>query len=111
MISEGKTIKNYKTKLSKHKGEEGVLIIAFRSTKPDVDLWSFSSNWQLVFSNYETQKLVGEVTIKSQLGYPFNDSLGKINRALFVGNNLLIATTCGHIVFFDCIVNCYIIKE
>lgn len=105
MISEGKVIKNYQTKLSKHKGEEGVMALAFRTTRAGADLWSFSSNWQLVFSNYEEQRLAGEISVKEQLGHPFCDSLGKIGRSVFCDDNLLIATTCGHLVIFDCVVS------
>jgi hypothetical protein len=102
--TQGKLVKNYEAKLERHTGEESILAVVLRSSKEGANMWSFSSNWQLIFSSFASRKIIGDINIFPQLGYPFSKTLGKISRASFVEDLLLIATTCGHLIIFECLV-------
>ena len=93
--------------MEQHKGPLGIFAVAIRQTKPNVNLWSFGSDWKIIYSNYIQKKVVSSVELLPKLGYPFRVSLSPICKAIFQENYLIIATLCGHLLVYDCLVDVF----
>ncbi len=99
-----KYLKNYDLRIKFHQSDCGILCLELTDRKPDAQVWSFSSDWHLVFSSIDKRVMVAEADLKERLGYPFKECLGSITKAVFQEEFLVVATQCGHLVVFDCVV-------
>lgn len=94
-------LKHYDLSIKKHAGPSGVLAVKLTDSFDKADLWSFGSDWVVLFSSYKRKKFVRKLELKplfapvSFEAYKFS----KICFARFSDNDLLhITTGCGHLV-------------
>lgn len=94
-------LKHYDLSIKKHTGPSGVLAVKLTDSFDKADVWSFGSDWLVLFSSYKRKKFIKKLDLKplfapiSFESYKFS----KICFATFSDNNLLhITTACGHLV-------------
>ena len=94
-------LKHYDLSITKHTGPSGVLAVKLTDAFENADLWSFGSDWVVLFSNYKRKKILKKLELKP-LFAPMcfeNYSFAKVCFARFSDSNLLhITTACGHLV-------------
>jgi WD40 repeat protein len=101
MLSASYKLKHYDVSINKHTGPSGVLAVKLTEAYENADLWSFGSDWVVLFSNYKRKKILKKLELKPLfLPMAFDVyQFGKICFAKFSENNLLhIISACGHLI-------------